>query len=62
MVNKKLDLMNKIANGTNHSDYMSMAPSFVTMAAASGPASLVLAGPVFTVSFGTAHAQTMNNE
>ena len=54
--------MNKIANGTNHSDYMSMAPSFVTMAAASGPASLVLAGPVFTVSFGTAHAQTMNNE
>ena len=54
--------MNKIANRTNHSDYMSMAPSFITMAAASGPASPVLAGQVFTVIFGTAHAQTMNNE
>ena len=32
------------------------------MAVASGPAGQVLAGPVFTVFFGTAHAQIMNNE
>ena len=32
------------------------------MAVASGPAGPVLAGPVFTVIFGTAHAQIMNNE
>ena len=31
------------------------------MALASGPAGPVLAGPVFTVIFGTAHAQIMNN-
>ena len=31
------------------------------MAVASGPAGLVLAGPVFTVIFGTAHVQIMNN-
>ena len=54
--------MNKIANGTNHSDDMSVAPSFVTMAAASSPASPVLARPVFKVIFGTVHAQTINNE
>ena len=29
---------------------------------ASGPAGPVLAGPVFTVIFGTAHAQIMNNK
>ena len=32
------------------------------MAVASGPAGLVLAGPVFTIIFKTAHAQIMNNE
>ena len=32
------------------------------MAVASGPAGPVLAGPVFTVIFETAHAQIMNNE
>ena len=32
------------------------------MAVASSPAGPVLAGPVFTVIFGTAHAQIMNNE
>ena len=32
------------------------------MAIASDPAGPVLAGPVFTVIFGTAHAQLMNNE
>ena len=32
------------------------------MAIASGPAGPVLAGPVFTVKFGTAHVQIMNNE
>ena len=32
------------------------------MAIASGPAGLVLAGLVFTVIFGTAHVQIMNNE
>ena len=32
------------------------------MAVASGPAGPVLAGPVFTVIFGTAHAQIMSNE
>ena len=32
------------------------------MAVVSGPAGLVLAGPVFTVSFETAHAQIINNE
>ena len=32
------------------------------MAVASGPAGPVLAGPVFMVIFGTAHAQIMNNE
>ena len=32
------------------------------MAVASGPAGPVLAGPVFTFIFKTAHAQIMNNE
>ena len=32
------------------------------MAVASGPAGPVLGGPVFTVIFGTAHVQIMNNE
>ena len=32
------------------------------MTVASGPAGPVLAGPVFTVIFGTAHEQIMNNE
>ena len=32
------------------------------IAIASSPAGLVLAGPVFTVIFGTAHAQIMNNK
>ena len=32
------------------------------MAVASGPAGPVLARPVFTVIFGTVHAQIMNNE
>ena len=32
------------------------------MAVASGPAGPVLAGPVFTVIFGTAHGLIMNNE
>ena len=32
------------------------------MAVASGPAGPVLAEPVFTVIFGIAHAQIMNNE
>ena len=31
------------------------------MAVASGPAGPVLAGPVFTVIFGTAHAYIINN-
>ena len=34
----------------------------VTMAVASGLAGPVLIGPVFTVIFGTAHAQIMNIE
>ena len=33
-----------------------------SMVVASGPAGPVLAGPVFTVIFGTAHAQIINNE
>ena len=33
-----------------------------TMAVASAPADPVLAGPVFTVSFGAAHVQIMNKE
>ena len=33
-----------------------------SMAVASGPAGPVSARPVFTVIFGTAHAQIMNNE
>ena len=32
------------------------------MAVASGPAGPVLAGPVFTLIFGSAHAQIMNND
>ena len=32
------------------------------MAVASGPAGPVLAGPVYTVIFGTAHAQIINND
>ena len=32
------------------------------MAVASGPPGQVLAGPVFKVIFGTAHAQAMNND
>ena len=38
------------------------ARSNISMAVASGPASPVLAGPVFTVIFGTAHVQIMNNK
>ena len=38
------------------------SPMFVNMAVTSGPAGPVLARPVFTVIFKSAHAQIMNNE
>ena len=42
--------------------YTMLTSTGIYMAVASGLASPVLAGPVFTVIFKTAHAQIMNNE
>ena len=45
-----------------HSNQTGVIFGVRVMAVASGLAGLVLTGPVFTVIFGTVHAQIMNNE